>query len=147
MIFYQDLRHRAVWWFLFPSLFLVNVSYFLETLNWLDVAISLLFIVFLMISLTLYLSLKMKKLVLVWNGFFSWGDLLFIVAITPLFTWINFIYFFTFGTVLVLLIHLIASKFLKDQTVPYAGYLSLATIFYILFTLPINQLFAQLSGN
>lgn len=147
VIFYQDLKHRSVLWLLFPALFLLNIAYNWEAIHWVNSLISLAFIAFLLVSLTLYLSIKTGRLVAVWKGFFSLGDILFILAITPLFTWIQFVYFFTFGTIVVLLIHLVFTLFSTNKTVPYAGHLALVTIVFLLFKTPINQFFAQLSGN
>ena len=38
VIFYQDLKHRAVLWMLFPALFLLSIAYNWELINWMDLA-------------------------------------------------------------------------------------------------------------
>lgn len=147
LVFYQDLRQREVLWILFPAICALATIYNWINLTWIDVLLSLSFVAFLMIFLTLYLSLKFKKLIPIWKGFFSLGDILFIVAIIPLFSWMNYIYFFTFGTIAVLVLYLISLSFLKTKTVPYAGYLSLVTVFILLFPRPVFHFFNFLNGN
>jgi hypothetical protein len=143
----QDLKYRAVYWMFFPMVFVVSSwqNYNAELLF--NCLMSLLFILFLLSSLTIYLSLRQKQFIRVWNGFFSWGDILFILAITPLFSWNHFIYFFTFGTIGVLLIFAITVAFVKNKTIPYAGYLALIASSYIIYPNGFNQLFTVLSGN
>lgn len=147
IVFFQDLRFRAVFWPVFPLLFGIACwQNYSESLIF-NILISFTFILFLLLSLTLYLSIKNKQTIFIWRGFFSIGDILFILAITPLFTWIEFIYFFTFGTITVLLIYLLTYPFVKDKSVPYAGYLAIISIFYLVFPTSFNNLFTTLSGN
>ncbi len=146
IIFYQDIRKRAVLWFLFPLLFGATIWYRHDLLKWNEVLLNNMFVLFLLSFLTLYISVRQKKITAIWNGFFSWGDILFIIAITPLCTFFDYIYFFTFGTVIVLIIHLIAIQFSKNKTVPYAGYLSLVTIGYVLLEKQVQSFFYLLNG-
>lgn len=147
VVFVQDLISRAVFWPIFPILFIVGCIENNSELIAQNILISIAFILFLLFSLTLYLSVKSKKLIPIWNGFFSLGDILFIIAITPLFTWYNYIFFFTLGTIGVLLIYALTFYFMKDKSVPYAGYLSLIVIFFLVFPRNFNQLFFVLGGN
>ena len=96
--------------------------------------------------LTLYLTLKTKQLVLIWKGYFSWGDILFLVAITPLFWFPTYLVYFTVGTMLSLVIHtvvLITQK-KRTKTVPYAGYMSLVLIGYLFIEPHVVTLLANL---
>lgn len=79
--------------------------------------------------LTLYVSMKQKKLTAIWKGFFSWGDILFLLAVVPLFPFEKYILYFTFGTCISLLIFLIDLLITKKvKTIPYAGNMSLVLI-------------------
>lgn len=147
VIFYQDLRYRAVMWIFFPVLAGLCFWHNQEQVTWSALLLNTSFIVFLLVSLTVYISIRNKQLTAIWNGFFSWGDILFILAITPLFETIHYIYFFTFGTMITLLFHLLAIKFSSKKTVPYAGYLSLVTILYIVFTPQVNHFFLLMSNG
>lgn len=147
IVFFQDVSSRAVFWPIFLLLFGIacwqNYSDMLIT----NISMSLAFIAFLLISLTLYLSVKNKQVIHIWQGFFSLGDILFIIAITPLFSWFEFIYFFTFGTIAVLILYGLTYPFVKDKSVPYAGYLSIISISFLVFPTSFFQLFQTLSGN
>ena len=147
IIFYQDLRYRAVIWFLFPLLFCAAIWYNYPVINYETLFLNILFVLFLLLMLTIYVSAREKKLTTVWNGFFSWGDILFIIAITPLFDFIGYIYFFTFGTLLTLFIHAVVVRFSKNKTVPYAGYLSVAVILFLFFEGPVHSFFSLLNGS
>lgn len=136
-IFFQDLKSRAVYWFLFPVLMALSFVSVWKTLTteWLY---NLLFLALMMASLTIYVSLKEQKLVNITRGFFSWGDILFLLAITPLFPFHTYLLFFTAGTILALLIHLGAMQIRKQETIPYAGYMALVLIPCIVWE---NQIF------
>lgn len=125
LIFWQDVRERAVYWVLFPVLFVLGLlnNYSVDLFQeWL---LSLSLLGFLLGFLTLYLSLKNGRLINITKGFFCWGDILFLLASIPFFFSVNYLYFFTFGTVCTLLIHLIIRNFWKQETVPYAGYMAI----------------------
>lgn len=147
VICYQDLRYRAVMWILFPLLAGICFWYNYGQTDWTAILLNVLFVLFLLAGLTAYISVKRKQLTAIWNGFFSWGDILFILAITPLFEPIHYIYFFTFGTLITLLIHLSVMRFTSDKTIPYAGYLSLVSILYVIFTPQVHLFFLFLNGN
>ncbi len=85
-----------------------------------------------MLMLTLYLSIREKKIILITDGFFSIGDILFLAAVIPLFHFNEYIIFFTLGTSFTLLVHLIVQLFKKQKTIPYAGYMSLVAISFLL---------------
>lgn len=134
-IFVQDLKTRSVHWSLFVLVFFIALlgTHFFSLpnvfTNWL---LNLAFIAFLLAGLTLYLSLRMKRFVNITKGFFSWGDILFLVAISPLFFLLPFIYFFTFGTLLSLVYYVLLQRFVSDRTVPYAGFMALNTFFVLI---------------
>lgn len=139
-IFVQDLKFRAVYWFLFPIVLGLSVWIGVETSNVENMLFSLGFFVFSMGSLTLYMSLKQKKLVNISKGYFSWGDMLFLLAIIPLFPFHIYLVFFTVGTITTLLVHgIVVSVSKGDATIPYAGYMALFLVVYLPFNLSVNR--------
>lgn len=138
-IFLQDFKSRGVYWFLFPVLAGFSVFFAWKSIG-VYLCYNILFLILMMLMLTLYVSLKESKLVNITRGYFSWGDILFLLAITPLFSLQSYILFFTAGTILSLLIHLVAIMIRKQDTIPYAGYMSLVLIPCLLL---VNQFPAQ----
>ncbi len=140
LCFYQDIRFRGVHWLVFPLILGGAIA-----LNWDDLNATMLlynagFLVFLLLGLTLYLSLKEQRLVNITKGYFSLGDILFLIAIIPLFTFQWFVIFFTFGTIITLVFHLIASMIKPQKTIPYAGYMAIVGIGYVTFTEQLQSL-------
>lgn len=140
IILFQDVKYRGVHWLLFPAL--LTASLFFGKVH-LSVEIALYnlgFLLVLLLTLTLYLSLRNGKLVIVTKGFFSWGDILFLVAIIPLFDLQTYMLFFTAGTFLALILHLLASILKPQKTLPYAGYMAVAGILFVVFEHSIEKL-------
>lgn len=133
MILFQDLKMRSVHWSLFPMLFTCSIFIGIENIEIIQWGFSLLFLVTLMLSLTLYLTVRTGKLVNITNGFFSWGDILFLLAIIPVFDVSSYMLFFTFGTLLTLVLHVVTYLIKAQKTIPYAGYMALVSVFYVLF--------------
>lgn len=136
---YQDLRYRGIQWFLFPLLFAASLWWRTELL-WLDIAWNLSILFALMLALTVYVSVKEQRWVAITKGYFSWGDILFLAVVTPLFDPVSFLIFFTAGTCLSLVLHLLASLLKRQETIPYAGYMSLIGALALLFPNWLNHL-------
>lgn len=135
------MKLRAVYWFFFPLLFGLSFYEKMEFISIKGIALNLLFLCILLVGLTVYVSLKERKLINITKGFFSIGDILFLIAILPLFTLSNYVLYFTAGTIFSLLIHAISLLLKsKNNTVPFAGYMSLLLIFYLLFESKITSL-------
>ncbi len=136
LIFWEDLKERSVHWFLFPLLFIGGLWFRDFQINWEDLGMNLLFLCVLFGGLTVYLSLKLGKLVAITKAHFGWGDILFLLAITPFFSFFNFVLLFTFGTIAVLLIHVIVSLFVSGpKSIPFAGYFALLTGLELTFSM------------
>ncbi len=132
LCFYQDVRFRGLHWILFPLLcvgaVLVNPEWV-----WKEMMYSLIFLIATMVALTAYLSLKEGRFVQITNGYFSLGDILFLLAIIPLFDFREYLLFFTLGTCMTLVMHMIVSMIRRQKTVPYAGYMAAVGIAFLLF--------------
>jgi hypothetical protein len=81
IIFVQDIRIRAVYWFLFPLVFVLSLWYRWQEITYDRFQWNGMFILFSLLFLTLYISLKQQQITAIWKGFFSWGDILFLLSI------------------------------------------------------------------
>ena len=141
IIFIQDLKMRAVYWFLFPILLGGSIWYNIQNIDLLSLSWNLGFITVSLGLLTVYVSLRQRKLTAIWNGFFSIGDILFLIAIIPLLPFHTYLIYFTIGTICSLIFHAIAMLFFRDnKTVPFAGYMALVLIGFLTFDTSINLL-------
>ncbi|HEY8400583.1 MAG TPA: hypothetical protein VIK89_04940, partial [Cytophagaceae bacterium] len=107
-IFYQDYKYRAVYWFLFPLLALTFLLYNLNMAGWQEVGnnmlINLGFISTQLALLTLYFSLKYRRLVNISDSLLGLGDILFLLVLGVLFSPLNFIVYYLLSLLIVLLV-------------------------------------------
>lgn len=132
---YQDLKDRTIHLALFGVILVstLALNYIIGN-NWMNALYSSLFLGVNLLCLFIYVSIKQKKLVNIFNAHLGLGDVLFFLAIIPLFSLRNFILFFISGMLLSMLFHLILNKYQKHATIPLAGYLSLFLISIVLFS-------------
>ena len=126
MVFYQDIKERQVYWFLFPTIaicsgVLLYNNMFLE-LFYTTVIINVLFILVIILVVSFYSKIKLKTSI---SKTFGLGDGLLFFALAFTFSSVSFLTLFVFGLIFSLSIHLVAKKKSKHSTVPLAGYLSL----------------------
>lgn len=141
VITFQDLKDRSIHWVTIPLLFgsllwwqNFSVPSLIETVK------NLLFIVVLLFFLTVYISFKHRSFQNITKSYFGWGDVLFLLAITPTFSNQTFMLFFIGCTILVLIISLIMMKLNPFFTViPYAGLFALLLNGFLLFSTFIND--------
>lgn len=130
IIIVQDLKERAVWWFIFPA-FLLTAGYlnFINQPEGVFMPSSLLNLLILSVIMGFsfsYTYFKMK--VIFFKDAFGVGDLLFFIGMTFAFPTISFIVILVFSLIFSLVIHLLLNND-HHGTVPLAGY---AAIFLIL---------------
>lgn len=135
---FQDVKYRGVHWSVF-LLLLASAAIYGSGLNFRNIGFNLLFLVGLLSALTLYLSLKQGHIVDITKGYFSWGDILFLIVLMPLFSWRMYMMVFVFGTIGVLIIHLIIHLFKPQKSVPYAGYMAAITGVILAFQVQIES--------
>ncbi|MCE3297039.1 MAG: hypothetical protein K0R65_2753 [Crocinitomicaceae bacterium] len=124
-VFLQDLKLKAVYWFVFPVILGFSLWYSWNHLDWKQLAWNVGVLVVLMSGLTLYLTFKNRRLINPFDGFFAWGDILFLLAVSPLFNTQTFLFYFITGTVFVLLVHGVLTLLKKtDREIPFAGYMA-----------------------
>jgi len=137
---FQDVKHRGVHWSVF-LLLLASAVIYKNGLEWQNIGFNLMFIAVLLSALTLYLSLKQGRIVNITHGYFSWGDILFLIVVAPLFEWRTYMIFFILGTIGVLITHLIINAFRPQKTVPYAGYMAPIVAFFVAVQPDISSFF------
>lgn len=147
LIAYQDLRYRAVSWVIFLISLLINLIYLLFEQKmplltfFQNVGINLIFIVSQFVMLTIYFSLKHRKLINIADKYIGWGDLVFYVITAIVLSPLLFLLFHVGSLVFCLLIYLCIHYFRKrpfQYQIPLAGIQSilmiLLTIFQVIFS-------------
>jgi len=125
LAFYQDWKFRAISWLVFPLITIVALLIFLQPGGaWSNLGSNLTFVIVVISSLFIYVSMREKKLTNIFENHFGIGDALFFIAISPLFGSSNFILFFISGMILSGTFHLIILKRVNQKTIPLAGYLA-----------------------
>lgn len=127
LVFIQDIKYRKIHVILPIVIFIV--SFFVIPLKKYDLLEILLFNTgFFFITLgilTLYMSLKSKKFLNPFEHYFGLGDLLFYVAVTPLFLLKNYILYFILSLIFAILMQFGLKKIIREETVPLAGFAAL----------------------
>ena len=128
-VIYQDLRYRHINVLLPIAIYLLGFwmasqssSIILQVS-----AINSLFLLITFGGMVGYMSIKSRHLRNPFKHYFGLGDLLFLIAITPIFTIHRYITFFIFSLIFSIIVHFAFAK-KKDSTIPLAGHVSLCTI-------------------
>jgi len=128
VIFWEDMRYRAVHWFLFPLLAVMLTSTYFTShaeLNTLliNAGADVAFLILQFILITLYFSIRQKSRVNVFNSLIGWGDLLLLLTLCFYCSLLNFIGFYLLSLVLILAgwlgYRLIFSR--NNKQIPLAG--------------------------
>lgn len=126
LIFYQDLKERQVYWFLFPLFGICSAILFykstLPELFYVSVGMNFIFISILLLVVFLYSKLKLKSN---FKDAFGLGDVLLFIGLIFSFSTISFLIIFVFSLFFSLVIHLMIKQYSKHPSVPLAGYISL----------------------
>lgn len=154
IITYQDFKFNAILWYIFPLLFLVLLSSTISKTSF-SASLSLFisnFVLVLIIYLFLvvYIFIRNRKFNFKLDGFLGFGDLLFMICLTPVFSQINFISFLVFGLLISMIFSLIYVLLLKKKLIPLAGLLAIYYIFIFIidyFVAGFNVLNDQLILN
>ena len=139
VIVFQDFKQRQISWFLIPLAFtgFVCKAVFYKNSVAHDFLFNAAFILLQLICLTVYFSVKNKKLLNIMDTYLGLGDILFLVVVCTVFSPVNFILFYLFSMILTLLGVLVYNSFSKKQTttIPLAG--SMAAILLVLVIITI----------
>lgn len=135
IICFQDFKNREIYWWLPVVLFLAELLLSLFSGNIKVTTGLILKNTILLITqycfLVLYFSIKKKKLTSVADEFLGWGDILFLLAITPVFAPLNMMGFLILSICLSLILFLIKQKKNEEQyLIPFAGVMSVVLILF-----------------
>ncbi len=126
---YQDWKYRAIYWFVFPLIAIVALLiFFMQQPDWNVLGLNLIFVSTVISLLFVYVSVKAKRWTNIFENHFGLGDVLFFLAITPLFSASNYVLFFITGMIFSAALHGLVSLRKAGKTIPLAGYLSVYLI-------------------
>ena len=127
--FYQDWKYRAIHWIIFPLLLITAGFLFWNSYMPLEtVLFNLVFLSVVIACLFLYISFKRGGLTNIFKSDLGLGDVLFLIAVAPLFVDRNYILFFITGMIISGVLHLILFANKQSTKIPLAGYLALYLI-------------------
>lgn len=132
ILFWQDAKWRHIHVVL--PIVVFTTAYFLT--NYLQnnlklIGINVLFFCITIALLTLYMSLKNKGFLNPFQNYFGLGDVLFYIAITPLFLLYNYVLFFITSLLFAIVMQFVLRKWIKKDSVPLAGLSALLLLFVI----------------
>lgn len=109
---------------------------------WIDLLYNVFFVFVLLISLTVYYTVRNNSFQKPLNEKLGIGDIVFFIAVTPLFYLKDFMLFFITGMLISILQHLVLKVFIKSKTIPLAGFLAnyLLLLLIIHFIFDFNRL-------
>ena len=93
---------------------------------------NLIFLFTSFVALITYMSIKNKKYINPFKNYFGLGDLLFYIAISPLFLLKSYIVFFVCSMIFAIVIQYLFKKYIAQDSVPLAGLSAALLIFIIL---------------
>lgn len=145
-IAYQDFKFRAVYWWLFVLLVAgLSALSFVETSGSLIASHLLYNCSFLgvqLLFLTLYFSVKQKRLVNIFAEYFGLGDLLFLLSIMVYLSFLNYLFFYLFSLLVVIVVSIASRAFSKNANpkIPLAGEQALMLLVFMLIDIWSNQI-------
>ncbi len=128
VMLYQDVRYRHIHIGLPILVFVVSIYMNKDIIVIFDDLKSLAFIGINFISIVAYFSIKKSKLQNPFKQYIGIGDLVFLIAVIPLFSFRNYMLFFISGMIFSLVLYAVFQNKGEQKTIPLAGYLSLYII-------------------
>ncbi|WP_132066168.1 hypothetical protein [Aquimarina spinulae] len=128
IMLYQDVRYRHIHIGLPILVFVVSMYMNKDIIVLFDGLKSLAFIGINFLSIVTYFSIKKSKFQNPFKEYIGIGDLVFLIAVIPLFSFRNYMLFFISGMILSLVLYAIFQNKNEQKTIPLAGYLSLYII-------------------
>lgn len=126
-LFYQDMKYRAVYWLLFPALLMLLFPIVLRQLSFAETMrnglCNLAFIISQLLIVSIYFSIKKRRLINITQDYLGLGDVFFLFVIAFYFSPLNYIVFYMTSLVLVLLLAIVFIIRGKKQLlkIPLAG--------------------------
>jgi hypothetical protein len=137
-IAWQDFRFRAVYWWLFVVLLMALTGFKMMQGNWqillYDLKCNVMFIGVQLLFLTFYFSIKEKRLVNIFNGYFGLGDLFFLLSITTYLSFFNYVVYYLLSLFAIIVMSIVFQVFVKrpNPKIPLAGEQALLLILFML---------------
>jgi len=127
----QDFKDRAISWFLIPLLFIGFIANGLLQIHPLELltyfGINFMLVAVNLLCVTLFISMKEKRITNILKNYLGLGDVLFFLVLTVVFSPFNFIFFYLGSIFLTTLVYgvlqLISKE--KQRLIPLAGVMSL----------------------
>jgi len=134
VIIIQDWKYRKIHVALPVIVFIISFFAITQTnATKADIIIyNLIFFLITLAGLVAYMSIKNRKFLNPFENYFGFGDLLFYVAVTPLFLLENYVIFFIFSLVFAIVLQILLKKIIQEKTVPLAGFASFFLLFLII---------------
>jgi len=133
----QDFKFRAVYWWLFPLLFLslclLTYSRNGASQTNANLLANIGFVLIQLLFLSIYFSVEQRKLVNIFAHHFGIGDLLFLLSVTVYFSLFNYILFYVTSLMMVIVFTLVLNHLAKktDPKIPLAGEQALLLILFM----------------
>lgn len=135
LLIYQDFSSRAVSVWAIVVLAIASLLQFYETDGfWMDIVLNLTYLVMVFLLSWIVMVFVFKK---TFSNMIGLGDILFLLAIVPLFEIYEFVYWIVISISCSLVFHVLVEKLLKrpQSTIPLVGYLSICLIFFEINTI------------
>ncbi|NQY30188.1 MAG: hypothetical protein HRT69_12050 [Flavobacteriaceae bacterium] len=127
-VVFQDLKYRAIHVILPIILVVVAIARFLVLDHPVyELFFTVLFLALVLLGLFVYTSIKSKRIINPVDSSIGLGDIVFFIAVVPLFFSTTYILFFSTGMLFSIICHMLFTKN-KEAHVPLAGYLSIYLI-------------------
>ena len=144
-IVYQDLKYRKIH-ILLPFFIFADAMLIVQKAPALvPIVVNIMFLLLTFGLMVLYMSLKNKAYLNPFEHYFGLGDLLFFIAITPLFVLRHYIAFFIAAMLFSIAFQLILAKFRKMHTVPLAGFAAVLLLLTIIVEYVFKRQFTLIS--
>lgn len=133
----QDFKFRAVYWWLFPLLFfalgLLTYDRTVPGQITANLVANMGFVFLQLLLLSIYFSVKERRLVNIFAHNFGIGDLLFLLSVTVYFSLFNYILFYVTSLIIVIVFTLILNQLVKktNPKIPLAGEQALLLILFM----------------
>jgi hypothetical protein len=136
LIFFQDMASRSVYWFLFPLLAAALTWLHFRQCGsfaqlWQSCLLNICFLAAQYVLLTVYFSMKNKKLINISSDLLGPGDMLFLLSAALYLSVLSFLFFYLASLTTILIAwaiyQLVSAK--KNKQIPLAGFQAL--LFFI----------------
>lgn len=131
-VFFQDWKYRRIHVVLPLAIFLFSFFAIPIEIKYLNILYNTFFFLLTLSVLVVYMSVKIKRFSNPFQNYFGFGDLLFYIAISPLFILQNYILFFILSMIFAIGIQFGLKKIIIEKTVPLAGFSSILLFIIII---------------